>query len=164
VNRQLAVANLDLVEALLMISWYEFSADRDGVSPIRSLNDSCKARLADAFLFLFGAESGPVDVSGSVREKEDGLGWAYTCPLCVTRYSGMAFRMAQDLGEVSLDGFASRDTGSEAGDLEPSNPGRTGQTVGSRSRLRKRRVRTGRPVAQATSRTLHDGRYHDHWQ
>lgn len=31
-NRQLAVANLDLVEALLMISWYEFSADRDGVS------------------------------------------------------------------------------------------------------------------------------------
>jgi hypothetical protein len=32
VNRQLAVANLDLVEALLMISWYEFSADRDGVS------------------------------------------------------------------------------------------------------------------------------------
>jgi hypothetical protein len=146
VNRQLAVANLDLVEALLMISWYEFSADRDGVSPIRSLNDSCKARLADAFLFLFGAESGPVDVSGSVREKEDGLGWAYTCPLCVTRYSGMAFRMAQDLGEVSLDGIASRDT------------------VGSRSRLRKRRVRTGRPVAQATSRTLHDGRYHDHWQ
>ncbi|KAG7527766.1 hypothetical protein FFLO_06608 [Filobasidium floriforme] len=47
VNRQLAVANLDLVEALLMISWYEFSADRDGVS---------------------------------------------------FRYSGMAFRMAQDLG------------------------------------------------------------------
>ncbi|KAH8083490.1 hypothetical protein HD553DRAFT_342712 [Filobasidium floriforme] len=47
VNRQLAVANLDLVEALLMISWYEFSADRDG-----------------------------------------GL-WMY---------SGMAFRMAQDLG------------------------------------------------------------------
>ena len=32
VNRQLAVANLDLVEALLMISWYEFGADRDGVS------------------------------------------------------------------------------------------------------------------------------------
>ena len=32
VNRQLAVPNLDLVEALLMISWYEFGADRDGVS------------------------------------------------------------------------------------------------------------------------------------
>lgn len=34
VNRQLAVANVDLVEALLMISWYEFGADRDGVSPL----------------------------------------------------------------------------------------------------------------------------------
>lgn len=76
----------------------------------------------------------------------------------------MAFRMAQDLGEVSLDGFASRDTGSEAGDLEPSKPGRTRQTMGSRSRLRKRRVYTGGPVAQATPRALYDGRYHDHWQ
>ena len=32
VNKQLAVSNLDLVEALLLISWYEFGADRDGVS------------------------------------------------------------------------------------------------------------------------------------
>jgi hypothetical protein len=80
VNRQLAVANLDLVEALLMISWYEFSADRDGVS-FKFCMESCQARLADAFLFLFGAESGPVDVSGSIREKEDGLGWAYTSSL-----------------------------------------------------------------------------------
>jgi hypothetical protein len=76
----------------------------------------------------------------------------------------MAFRMAQDLGEVSLDRSVSRHTGSEAGDLLPPNPDRTGQTVGGRSRLRKRRVRTGRPVAQATSRPLYDGRYHDHWQ
>jgi hypothetical protein len=79
VNRQLAVANLDLVEALLMISWYEFSADRDGVS-FKFCMESCQARLADSFLFLF-AVSGPVDVSGSVREKEDGLGWAYTSSL-----------------------------------------------------------------------------------
>lgn len=58
VGKQLAVANLDLVEALLMISWYEFGSDRDGVSVMFACLCDC--------LFLTDLRplfSGTVDVS-----------------------------------------------------------------------------------------------------
>jgi hypothetical protein len=33
VSRRLALASVEMLEALLLISWYEFGSDRDGVSP-----------------------------------------------------------------------------------------------------------------------------------